>query len=111
MWHITLKDPTLNEQMFVQAQSKIKMSTFFGCILKSLQPLTVHSRQLLCVQPNDNGKRNTAKSCAEYSQCICSVYLDVDTDLVRINICMVPDIFILKGFLVKIMVKQNAYSK
>ena len=38
-------------------------------------------------------------------------YLDVDTDLVRINICMVPDIFILKGFLVKIMVKQNAYSE
>ena len=38
-------------------------------------------------------------------------YLDVDTNLVSINICMVPDIFILKGFLVKIMVKQNAYSK
>ena len=61
--------------MFVQAQSKIKMSTFFGCILKWLQPLTAHSRQLLCVQPNDSGKRNTAKSCTEYSQCICSVLL------------------------------------
>ena len=36
-------------------------------------------------------------------------YLNVDTDLVRINICMVPDIFILKEFLLKIMATLNSH--
>ena len=59
--------------MFEQPKTKIQIGAFFGCILDSLQPLAVHSHQLLCVQPNDSGKRNTAKSCTEYSQFICSV--------------------------------------
>ena len=59
--------------MFEQPKTKIQIGALFGCISDSLQPLAVHSHQLLCVQPNDSGKRNTAKSCTEYSQYICSV--------------------------------------
>ena len=59
--------------MFEQPKTKIQICALFGCISDSLQPLAVHSHQLLCVQPNDSGKRNTAKSCTEYSQFICSV--------------------------------------
>ena len=58
--------------MFEQPKTKIQIGALFGCISDSLQPLAVHSHQLLCVQPNDSGKRNTAKSCTEYSQYICS---------------------------------------
>ena len=54
-------------------KTKIQIGALFGCISDSLQPLAVHSHQLLCVQPNDSGKCNTAKSCTEYSQFICSV--------------------------------------
>ena len=46
-----------------------------SCTSDSLQPLTVHSHRLLCVQPMDSGKCNTAKSCTEYSHFICSVGL------------------------------------
>ena len=42
--------------------------------------LLQRSHQLLCVQPNDSGKRNTAKSCTEYSQNTCSV-----VRLMRVN--------------------------
>ena len=59
--------------MFEQPKTKIQIGALFGCISDSLQPLAVHSHQLLCVQPNDSGKRNTAKSCTECSQYICSV--------------------------------------
>ena len=59
--------------MFEQPKTKIQIGALFGCISDSIQPLAVHSHQLLCVQPNDSGKRNTAKSCTEYSQYICSV--------------------------------------
>ena len=59
--------------MFEQPKTKIQIGALFGCISDSLQPLAVHSHQLLCVQPNDSGKRNTAKSCTEYSQYISSV--------------------------------------
>ena len=51
-------------------QIDIQIGTFFGCISDSVQPLTVHSHQLLYVQPNYSGKRSTAKSCTEYLQCI-----------------------------------------
>ena len=54
-------------------QLNIQIGTFFGCISDSVQPLTVHSHRLLCVQPNYSWKRNTAKSSTEYSQFICSV--------------------------------------
>ena len=46
-----------------------------SCNSNSLQPFAVHSHWLLCVQPNYSWKRNTAKSCTEYSQNICSVQL------------------------------------
>ena len=59
--------------MFEQPKTKIQIGALFGCISDSLQPLAVHSHQLLCVQPNDSDKRNTAKSCTEYSHYICSV--------------------------------------
>ena len=60
--------------MFVQAKTKkIQIGTFFGCNSGSVQPLTVHSHQLLCVKPNYSGTHNTAKSCTEYSHYICSV--------------------------------------
>ena len=55
-------------------QLNIQIGTFFGCISDSVQPyLTVRGHRLLCVQPNYSWKRNTAKSCTEYSQFICSV--------------------------------------
>ena len=54
-------------------QLNIQIGTFFGCISDSVQPLTVRSHRLLCVQPNYSWKHNTAKSCTEYSQFICSV--------------------------------------
>ena len=54
-------------------QLNIQIGTFFGCISDSVQPLTVRSHRLLCVEPNYSWKRNTAKSCTEYSQNICSV--------------------------------------
>ena len=60
--------------MFEQPKTKIQIGALFGCISDSIQPLAVHSHQLLCVQPNDSGKHNTAKSCTEYSQYICSVW-------------------------------------
>ena len=47
--------------------------TFFGCISDSLQPLTVHCHWLWSVQPIYSGICNTAKSCTQYSQNICSV--------------------------------------
>ena len=59
--------------MFEQPKTKFQIGALFGCISDSLQPLAVYSHQLLFVQPNDSGKRNTAKSCTEYSQYICSV--------------------------------------
>ena len=69
--------------MFEQPKTKIQICALFGCISDSLQPLAVHSHQLLCVQPNDSGKRNTAKSCTEYSQFICSVSMHInDTFLI-----------------------------
>ena len=55
-------------------RKKIPTSTFQNCNSISLQPLTAHSHWLLWVQPNYSWKRNTAKSCTEYSQNICSVW-------------------------------------
>ena len=59
--------------MFEKPKPKIQIGALFGCISDSLQPLAVHSHQLLCVQPNDSGKRNTVKSFTEYILYICSV--------------------------------------
>ena len=73
VWYIAVLYYTSNDQLFVQATKNILVYTLFSCILDSVQPLTVHSHQLLCVQPNYSGKRNTAKSCIEHSQNICSV--------------------------------------
>ena len=64
-----------NVQYFMSALllSNFLQAASLSCISNSLQTLAVDSHQLLCVQPNDSGKRNTAKSCTEYSQFICSV--------------------------------------
>ena len=48
-------------------QKQIPTDTFFSCNQDSSQPLTVHCCWLYSVQPDDIGKRNTAKSCTEYS--------------------------------------------
>ena len=53
----------------------------------SLQPLAVHSHWLLCVQPNYSWKRNTAKSCTEYSQFICSVGWSPEAALADVHHC------------------------
>ena len=53
--------------------------TFFGCISDSLQPLTVHCHWLWSVQPIYSGICNTAKSCTQYSQNICSVNIQIVT--------------------------------
>ena len=68
-------------------QQNFPISTFYSCISDSVQPLAVHSHWLLHVQPDYSGKRNTAKSCTEYSQYICSVQwiLDLVTNLVSVK--------------------------
>ena len=55
--------------------SNFPQAPSLSCNSNSLQPLAVRSHQLLCLQPNDSGKRNTAKSCTEFSQFICSAYI------------------------------------
>ena len=69
----TAVDSSLYSLMLVMWQRKFWQATVYGCILDSVQPLAVCNHQLLFVQPNYSGKRNTAKSCIEYSQNICSV--------------------------------------
>ena len=74
--------PCMGKCLLKQKQ-KIQIGNLFNCNSDSVQPLTVHSHQLLCVQPNYSGTCNTAKSCTKYSHHICSVH---PSNLVRDHI-------------------------
>ena len=60
--------------------------------------MTVRDHQLLYVQPNYSGKRNTAKGCTEYSRNICSVLYGHSLDVLNfINRTLLLDVFSCKN--------------